>query len=138
MFMRLTADHLEILAGERVRGALGVASILVSPEDARAELEDVGFAEVLVHRELPDGWRIASIPALAFPEWLGWFEGTASIDASYKRQLSDRLRIVRAWDAQDDAPAAPPRAPTSSALGAWALVLLAVGGLGFVVFRRSR
>lgn len=136
--MRLTGDHLEVREGERIRGAVGVASMLVSADHVRAELEDVGFHEVLVHRELPDGWRIADIPALAFPEWLGWFEATAGMDASYKRQLSDRVRVVRAWDAADDAPPAPAPRASSSPFGAWALVLLLVGGLGFLALRGSR
>jgi hypothetical protein len=107
--MRLTADRIELDAGERIRGVMIVhpsqVSVIVSgglPHLAN-EITDVGFRDVEVFLEPQPSWLHASDVAVPGDlEWLLWFEGFAKSTASLSRDLTEDLRIADAWSALDE------------------------------------
>jgi len=115
--VRLTADRLIVAAGERIR-AIAVVTVPEVVIDAqgglphlRHVLEDVGFRDVTVATEAPTAW---GTPAMRRPitsgfEWPVWLAARSVSAASLSRDLSDEIRIVYAWNADDeeDAPELP-------------------------------
>src|SRR5258708_36349517 len=84
----VSADRLEVGAGERIRGV-----IVVHPQRVVAlaagglkhlvhEIEEVGFEDVGVFLEPPESWTTASDRAKPNEfEWLLWFEATPTRSA---------------------------------------------------------
>jgi hypothetical protein len=113
--VRLTADRLELLFRDQIRGVL-LVSLLTSDDAVRELLEDLAFEAVAVFAEKPDAWRFGGDVPESRMERRVWFEATSRDHQSLRRDLTPDVRIVRAWDALEDAPHAPsaPVAPPPS------------------------
>jgi hypothetical protein len=105
----LSADRLDVIAGERIRTALIVSTVMVTVlsaggvESLRRELEDVGFRDVRVFVDRPDSWRGGSdVPRPDGLEWLLFAELVPKFTASFQRQLTEQVRVADAWDARLD------------------------------------
>jgi hypothetical protein len=111
----LSADRIEVGAGDRIRTVLIVSTPVVSVRASgdldrlRHDLEDVGFSDVQVSADRPVSWRFgADVPHPDGLEWLLFAELTARRSASLQRQLTSELRLATAWEARlDGEPAIP-------------------------------
>jgi hypothetical protein len=102
--VRLSAERLDVVLGDRIRGVLFV-SLEQAEEDVIELLEDIGFEDVKIYREPPSTWPAADdAPPTSLMEWRLWFEGVANRTASYRRDLSAEVRVVRAWQVGVEAP----------------------------------
>lgn len=115
--MQLSADRLEVTARERIRAVGMVAVPLVGLIVAggldylRHTLEDTGFHEVELFLAQPRGWTRGQIDKPIGFEWPLWIEATAKRTASFRRELTEEIRVLDAWAAGSDGPAAQEEAP---------------------------
>jgi hypothetical protein len=106
--VNLTSDRFDVSAGERVRGVLLVPSLgallaVGGVSHVANELEDLGFREISVFDHVPTLWRNGrDVPTPDGLAVLLWWEATAVRDLSYRRELAEDLRLVRAWDPSED------------------------------------
>lgn len=107
--MLLTADRLDVLAGERLHAVLVVGPSMVSIlaqggiDHLRHQLEDVGFQDARLFVDRPSSWHLgAGVPRPDAPEWLVFAELLPAQTASLQRQLTEDLRVADAWDVRLD------------------------------------
>lgn len=107
--MQFTSDRLEVQAGERVRALFIVRASRAAVAAAGGfahlghALEDVGFSNIGLFATRPPHWRrVVEKPATSDLEWLLWGEFTAKRSASLARDLTDKLTIADAWEAEPE------------------------------------
>lgn len=112
--MLLTADRLDVVAGERLRAVL-----VVSPPMAavltmgglprlRSELEDIAFRSAQLFFDRPASWRFGGdVTRPDVPEWLLFADLVPTQTASLRRELTGEVRVADAWDARLDGDVAP-------------------------------
>jgi hypothetical protein len=107
--VQLTSTRLEVTKGERIRAVLLVHPSIVAvlaaggPDHLRHELEDVGFRVLHLFMEFPLDWhRGGDIPAPSDLEWLLWTELEPRSSASFRRELTEDLRVVDAWTLDEE------------------------------------
>jgi hypothetical protein len=107
--MQITADRIDVSAGERIRGVAIVHPSLISVLASGGlpflanQLADVGFSDVELFLEPPPQWEHTSdVPNPSDLEWLLWFEAVAIEDVSVSRDSTWTFRIADAWSADDE------------------------------------
>jgi hypothetical protein len=111
----LTADRIDVVAGEGVHAVLIVSTPMVvvralgGVDRLRRQLEDVGFHDVRVFLDRPPTWRSPSnVPRPGDLEWSLFAEFVPNRTASLRRALTEELRVADAWDARTDGVASLP------------------------------